>query len=119
MNRRITTIALSLLIAGSIMITGSDTRAEEAEGPAYSDRVDLDDYEPAPRRERTSVSAPLMVSLAYSFIWLLAVAFLFSLWTRGRRLSDELAAANSRLDMLDGRLRELAGDKSERQEDRE
>ena len=116
MNRRTAVFTLGLLIVGSNMITGSDARAQEAEGSAYSDRVDLDDYEPAPPREQSSVSAPLMVSLAYGFIWLLTVGFLLSLWARGRRLTDELAAANSRLDTIDRRLKELGGEETQSQE---
>ena len=111
------TITISLFVVGSVMIARGAPRAEEVDEPAYSDRVDLEDYETAPRTiQRDSVSAPLMVSLAYGCIWLLTVGFLFSLWTRGKRLSDEVAAANGRLDMLDKRLKDLAGEKTQDQE---
>ena len=117
MNKWTRTIALTLLVAGSMMIVGAESRAEEADEPAYSDRVDLEDYEPAPQTSpKSAVSAPLMVSLAYACIWLLTVGFLFSLWTRGKRLSDEVAAANGRLEELDERLKDLAAEKTQDQE---
>jgi hypothetical protein len=73
--------------------------------PEYSEAVpQVEGFRPAPEGSQENVSAPLMVSLAYGFIWLLTLLFLFSLWRRSRSLSEELAAADARLDRIDDRL---------------
>ena len=102
-------IVLVSLVVGVVAMLGStEAKAEEAEEPAYSGHVNPEDYQPAPEgRQENTVSAPLMVSLAYGFFWLLAIGFLFSLWSRGKGLTDEVAAAEARLAMLDERLEEL------------
>ena len=101
--RRWTKAAVVILGICTVVTLGSgELTAEEVDPTAYSDQVDRSAYQPAPEtRPGGSVSAPLMVSLAYGFFWVLTVGFLFSLWTRGRVLTDEIAAANGRLDLLE------------------
>lgn len=80
-------------------------RAAEAGELGYSDRVDVTEFVPAPPGTQ-QVSAPLMVTLAYAFIWLLAIAFLATLWRRSRALQTEVETARQRLTELDARLAE-------------
>ena len=79
-------------------------------GPRYSGSVNVDDFgPPPPGSSDDTVSAPLMVSLAYGFIWLLAAGFMWSIWRRSRSLQTELRAAQQRLEALDARLRSELG----------
>ena len=96
------TAVVILGMCAVVMLGSGELTAEEVDPTAYSDQVDRSAYQPAPEtRQDGTVSAPLMVSLAYGFFWVLTVAFLFSLWTRGKTLTDEIAAANGRLAMLE------------------
>jgi hypothetical protein len=45
-----------------------------------------------------ALSAPGLVKLAYSLMWVAVVGFLISLWRRHRRLNDEVEALRARVE---------------------
>lgn len=94
---------VAMLLVGWPVAPGAQERSEE--GVGYSTGVDLEQYQPVvvSRTER-EVSAPLMVSLAYGLMWLAVLVFVWLIWRRGQRLSDELLQARSRLLRLERRV---------------
>ena len=65
------------------------TAATKAPPPAK--KAPAGGYKPWTPPNKEQVSAPLFVVLAYSAIWLAVLAFVFSVWTRQRRVERELA----------------------------
>jgi hypothetical protein len=102
------------VLSGLLMgLLGAALAQPEGTGQAparYSDTVNLEEFGPPPAGSREdTVSAPLMVTLAYALIWVLAAGFMWSIWRRSRALMSELHAAHQRLEALDERLRAQVG----------
>jgi hypothetical protein len=106
-------LACMAVLVGALWGVVGAAEAQEGTGlaPRYSEAVNLEEFGPPPEGARQdTVSAPLMVTLAYAFIWLLAAGFMWSIWRRSRALQGELRAAHARLDALDRRLRKELGE---------
>jgi len=88
-----------------VLLPLSTAMAQEGTGLEYSEQIDITEFRPATGVEE-QVSASLMVTLAYAFIWLVLAGFVFSVWRRGRKLSAEMEVAQQRLAELDGKLAE-------------
>jgi len=88
---------------------------EEGSGSlVYSETVGAEGYQPATQVERPeTVSAPLVVSLAYGFMWLLVAGFLLAIWRRNQSLQAELSSARQQLAGLDAQMKHLLSRGSE------
>lgn len=107
-------VAVTVGLLGALFVVPAAAFGQTGEGtggePRYSESVNVDEFVPPPPGSMDdTVSAPLMVSLAYGFIWLLAAGFMWSIWRRSRSLQVELRAAQQRLEALDERLRSELG----------
>lgn len=104
-----TLIASSILLLVSTLAPVVAVAQEEGSGSlVYSDTVSADEYQPATQLERPeTVSAPLVVSLAYGFMWLLVAGFLLAIWRRSQAIATELSSARQQLAGLDEQMKDL------------
>jgi hypothetical protein len=111
--RVLAALLVTVVVMGLLPV--SVALAQEGTGYQYSDEVDLTELAPATGVEE-QVSAPLMVTLAYGFIWLLLAGLVYTIWRRGQRLSVEIDIAQQRLAELDSSLAEHIASEEARRE---
>lgn len=91
--------------AGDVLAQTAGTGAGAASSAAP---IDLGEYVPAdPAQRQETVSASLMVTLAYTLMWLAVVVFLVAMLRRSQTLRQDVAAARAQLATLDERIERL------------
>ena len=94
-------------------VTGVVAEAQDLdeEPTGFSAHIDLEEYQPVPAQSRAErVSAPVMVTLAYGLMWLLAFVFVLMAWRKGTALQEDLRAAMERLSRLERKVEEDHGE---------
>jgi hypothetical protein len=95
------------LVALALLLGAATAHAQPASAPAATARAPAaptaePGFKPLAPGESAAppdaLPAPAMVKIAYSLIWFAVVVFLVSLWRRHRRLVDDVAALQKRLE---------------------
>ena len=113
-----TLLHFCVLLSLGLSLLGTRTLSAEQDDSVgltgeYSGSVAIEEFRPVePGQVADTVSAPLMVAVAYSLMWIFVVLFLFALWRRSQRREADVAALELRLNQLDQQLADRLGDGS-------
>ena len=105
-------LSLGLSVLGATTVVADEGNSVGLIGE-YSGSVAIEEFRPVePGQVADTVSATLMVAIAYSLMWIFVVLFLFALWRRSQRREADVAALEGRLNQLDQQLADRLGDGS-------
>jgi hypothetical protein len=101
-------VAIALGVVTLAGLATSDVLAQADGSGAAAAVVDLEEYVPAdPSLRQETVSASLMVTLAYTLMWLAVVVFLVAMLRRSQGLRADVEAARTQLAKLDERIERM------------
>ncbi len=102
MKTRTLTLLMAMLVLGALVTTAPAVSAAQQPTVAAPEQLAGDGFEPVsslPAPQETLPAAP-MVMAAYGFVWLMVMAYLWSIWRRLGAVQRELESDARRVDEL-------------------